>query len=356
MKNLHIQDTDKFIESYIEFVNKHFNQKSHLFAVLHKNKNERFNNEYDNIQYLNYKLSDFLLLIMFMYKAEKIFLHGLFNNKVVLLLFIQPWLLRKCNWVMWGGDLYRFKKRKNRFKSNVYEVIRKAVISNFGGLITQVKGDYELAKKWYGVKGKHYYSFMYPSNLYKQYDFPLVNKDIEEIHIQVGNSADPTNNHIEVFDLLKQLKVKSFKIICPLSYPSSSENQKYKVRVIEEGKKLFGDRFIPLLEYISFEDYLELLSKIDIAIFNHDRQQALGNITTLLGLGKKIYIREEITTWNFAQDHNLKLYSINNNNNNNNLNFLEPITSSIRRKNIENIKKSFSESKLIEDLKKIFID
>lgn len=36
-----------------------------------------------------------------------------------------------------------------------------------------------------------------------------------------------------------------------------------------------------------FEEYLGLLAKIDIAILNHKRQQAMGNITTLLGLGKK---------------------------------------------------------------------
>jgi len=31
------------------------------------------------------------------------------------------------------------------------------------------------------------------------------------------------------------------------------------------------------------DEYLNLLAKIDIAIFNHKRKQAMGNITTLLG-------------------------------------------------------------------------
>ena len=46
-----------------------------------------------------------------------------------------------------------------------------------------------------------------------------------------------------------------------------------------------------------FERYIELLSDIDIAVFNHNRQQGLGNTTTLLGLGKKVYLRSDTTTW-----------------------------------------------------------
>jgi hypothetical protein len=32
-----------------------------------------------------------------------------------------------------------------------------------------------------------------------------------------------------------------------------------------------------------FDEYLNLLAKVDIVIFKHKRQQAMGNITTLLG-------------------------------------------------------------------------
>ena len=39
------------------------------------------------------------------------------------------------------------------------------------------------------------------------------------------------------------------------------------------------------------------LGRIDIAIFNHRRQQGMGNIITLLGLGKKVYVRTDTTTW-----------------------------------------------------------
>lgn len=138
-------------------------------------------------------------------------------------------------------------------------------------------------------------------------------------------------------------------IICPLSYAHES-NPEYKAMVINKGKELFGEKFIPLTEFMPFEKYLEILDKVDIAIFNHKRQQALGNITTLLGLGKKVYIREEITTWQFCKDHDLKVYSANVNYDD----LFEEMDEGIRQKNIENVKSKFSEEKLVEDLKQIF--
>ena len=44
-----------------------------------------------------------------------------------------------------------------------------------------------------------------------------------------------------------------------------------------------------------FNQYLEFLGKIDIAIFNHRRQQGFGNAITLLGLGKKVYLNSVST-------------------------------------------------------------
>ena len=35
------------------------------------------------------------------------------------------------------------------------------------------------------------------------------------------------------------------------------------------------------------KDYIQFLNQIDIAVFNHNRQQAMGTIRSLLGMGKK---------------------------------------------------------------------
>ena len=212
------------------------------------------------------------------------------------------------------------------------------------GLITHLNGDYLYAKKTYNVKGNYFYCLIYLSNVFGNYNFEKrVNK---EIKIQVGNSADFSNNHLEIFEKLRNVKDNNIKIVCPLSY---GENNKYTKKVIEKGKHIFGKKFIPILEYLPFKEYLKLLSEIDIAIFNHDRQQAMGNIITLIGLGKKVYLRDDISTWNSLNEINLKVFSFNN----------SDFSLELLRKEeiIENnliINRNYSESKLIEQWQKIF--
>jgi hypothetical protein len=75
---------------------------------------------------------------------------------------------------------------------------------------------------------------------------------------------------------------------------------------------MFGDRFCPLREFMPYDDYLEFLSTIDIAIFAHDRQQAMGNTITLLGMGKKVFIRKGISQWRLFNKLGVKVFNIEN--------------------------------------------
>lgn len=350
MKILHIFASDenqKFSLPYINFINGHFNSSEHSFIIFGNGAKDIVCNN-NNVTKISKKVSSLILTIREINKSKIIILHGLFSPYLLLLLILNPWNIKKCNWVIWGGDLYCHILRKKTVKSSLHESCRKFVVKNMGGLVTQVRGDYELAQKWYSAKGKHYYSFMYPSNLYKEYDLKEVKKDEDKCYIQVGNSACSTNEHIEVFEKLEQYKNENIIIVCPLSYSGKAE---YINKVIKEGYRIFGeDKFLPITDFMLYDKYLELLSKVDIAIFNHRRQRAIGNITTLLGLGKKVYIKEEITTWSFCIDHGLKVFSANGKFEN----LFEEMDENEKRKNIENIKEKFSEAKLIEDLKVIF--
>jgi dTDP-N-acetylfucosamine:lipid II N-acetylfucosaminyltransferase len=350
LKYLHLIHNDKFTNPYIDFINKNFDANEHLFLIAGGVSEEIIKiSKRENVITLSKDFTSLFTLINRMYKCEKIFLHGLFNFKIVFLLFLQPWLLKKSNWIVWGGDLYYYKSRNRDIKSDIREYIRTFVIKRMSGLITHIKGDYDLARAWYGVKGKYYYSFLYPSNLYKEYDLSKVEKDNGKKYIQVGNSADPSNNHLEVFNKLSNFKDNKIEIICPLSYGGDLE---YKQNVITAGRKIFGDKFNPITELLPLEEYLNLLAKVDIAVFAHKRQQAIGNITTLLGLGKKVYIRDDITTWDFCKEHGLKVYSINNFDEKV---FLQDITEDEKKMNIENVKCYFSKEKLVQDWRKIFL-
>lgn len=174
---------------------------------------------------------------------------------------------------MWGGDFYN---------PEAQSYAKKMVIRKIGHFITHIKGDYELVKKWYGTKGRLHNCFVYPSNMYNQFDVPQ--KGEGPLNILIGNSCDQSNHHLEIIEKLTNLDDGEFNIICPLSYAG---NDTYKNEVINRGKVVFGERFKPVIEFLAIDKYTELMGSIDIAVFAHNRQQAMGNIVMLLGMGKK---------------------------------------------------------------------
>jgi len=329
---LHISSDSTYLIMYpfIKFVNQHFDSKKHFFILCSKNKDiQKFQNAVTKNIFIQ---EDFF--IKKIQESKKIILHGLWSERILRLLFLQPWLLKKCYWVMWGGDFYFPEKQS---------WIKKQVIKNMGYLVTGNKGDYEYVKKNYRSVGDRINCFMYPSNLYKEYD--VKPKAHSTINIQLGNSANPTNNHIEVLEKLTKYKDENIKIYTPLSYG----DEEYAKSVISYGKEIFGDKFVPLTELMSFERYLEFLSGIDIAIFAHKRQQAFGNIISLLGMGKKVYISTKSTLWEYFENMSLVVFDSNELEND-----LLNIKDFEFNENIEKVKCNYSVQVLKYELEKLF--
>lgn len=306
-KILHVAECDKFIPPYVRFINEHFNSNDHEFLI----KNGMADSELeqsDNVCLSGHstfsKLQHHFNLVIKMHRADKIILHSLIDIKIIQILCFTPWLLRKCYWMIWGGDLYAYKSVLKTRREKVNEFLRQRVISNLGHLVTYLDGDVALARRWYGAKGNYHECLMYTSNLYKEHKLSENTK--ATLNIQLGNSADPSNNHIEALEKLLPFKNENICILVPLSYGS----KEYAQQVIAQGKEWFGDKFKPLTEFMPFEEYLSFLGSIDIAIFNHKRQQAMGNTITLLGLGKTVYIRSDTTQWQFFEKKGIKVGDI----------------------------------------------
>jgi len=96
-----------------------------------------------------------------------------------------------------------------------------------------------------------------------------------------------------------------------------------------------------------FEKYLEFLGEIDIAIFAHKRQQAMGNTITLLGLGKKVYMRSNITPWQLFKDIDVKVFDVDDIK----INLIDEQT---QKENQEKIKEYFSKENYLNQLKNLF--
>ena len=140
--------------------------------------------------------------------------------------------------------------------------------------------DFDLLCHIYKTKGKQF-DCLYPSSVNKEQLKKLVDNSEKKYHntvnILVGNSATKTNNHIEVLNWLSRFKKNNIKIYCPLSYGDKG----YASEVAEYGRKMFGDKFVPVLNYMKSDEYSVFLNKMDIAVFNNNRQQATANIEIL---------------------------------------------------------------------------
>ena len=62
--------------------------------------------------------------------------------------------------------------------------------------------------------------------------------------------------------------------------------------------EIFGDKFVPLSDFVPRDEYVKRLNECDVGVFYNNRQQGMGNISILLGLGKKVYLREGTSMWN----------------------------------------------------------
>ena len=130
----------------------------------------------------------------------------------------------------------------------------------------------------------------------------------QKVNVLVGNSTDPTNNHIEIFNMIEEQIEEIDKIYCPLSYGIFRD---YKDSIIKEGTKRFGDKFVALTDFMTIEEYTEFLKTIDVAIFNHNRQQAMGVTLSLLSLGKIVYCKGGTTSYNSLTERGFAVFAVN---------------------------------------------
>lgn len=294
-----------------------------------------------------YSVLKHLKLLKSLFQSKQIIVHNLASPWLLLYLYLFPSLNPKVYWVIWGKDLYFYHMLKNkRFYHYIYEYFRKRVFKRIKHVVTYIPGDADLARDWYKVNAQFHECIMYPSNLFKESTESVKGKTAANtVTIQVGNSADPSNNHKFILKKLEPFKSENLSLVVPLSYG----NKKHAEKIELYANQAFPDQCITLTNFLPLQKYLELLKKIDIAIFAHKRQQAMGNIITLISMGKKVYLDPETTSYKFLHSIGLKIFPLTELN-------LEPLDEPSKLHNIERIKVFFSPEKLKIQWNSIFLN
>lgn len=297
---LHIVEWNKFTNPLSDFLINDGRFNEHHFLII---SNDSIKDEKQKTclkspisKNLFYNLKTFLSLSL---KSKKIILHG---PVLIHFLVLFPFLFKKIYWSINGYELYTIAK------DNLYSKMMRFVFKNVKGHLTHINGDSDLANSILGSKAKCTYAPMYLSNLVEttDFDFQDISKK-DKINILVGNSTDPTNNHLEIFNILENQIDKINQIFCPLSYGIFQE---YKDLVIQEGIKKFDKKFVPITEFMSIKEYTNFLKNIDVAIFKHNRQQAIGVTLSLLSLGKIVYISKKTTSYNSLKERGFCIFDV----------------------------------------------
>lgn len=125
-------------------------------------------------------------------------------------------------------------------------------------------------------------------------------------NILVGHAALPSMNHIDAFELLRDIDLRGRKIVIPVSYG----DKKYARHLIHYGKQLFGDNLLALTDFMEIEEYHNILCSCSVMIINSRYDQAFGTVSTGLYKGAKVYIRGDNNIYSYYKKNGSYIFDI----------------------------------------------
>lgn len=339
LRILHCVIDDKFIDDLIDFTQTLWIGCYHEYAFIYKHPDIEFKyihkQEYIK-RFKGHQIVDYIR----QKKFDVVIIHNLYSIPCYDLAVIPDNVI--VVWFAWGYDIYEptyhimrplikkelySKKTKqilkcggNSCRDIIYTLISKTLryrhywkmkraihrIDFFSGVIPE---EYEMivadkCNKYFRASPLLFnYTSMQNKYLNENIDQPMVSG----FDIQIGNSGDPTNNHIDVLDMLYQLNLGEKKIYCPISY---SGPEYYRKIIKQYGEKMFGNRFNSLTKYIPLDEYNEILSSTRYSIFAMERQQGMGNIFSSLWEGRMVFLSESNPAYLSLKKRGYVLYTI----------------------------------------------
>lgn len=329
MKILHCVYDEKFLDGAIRTYNNDTRHINKYIAVSNEKKRKPF-------KYIKYEDVEILTEEAFLVKAhdyDVVILHSL--NCLPLNLVSMIPACCKVVWYAWGFDFYcgsnapvkvklyhkkthdylalklfyyKFKMYLLYFKElKARKALRNALnrIDYFSGVFPY---EYDLLKRerpYIHAKPLDFY--------YGDVDFFVKNEvdpviDRHRTNILIGNSGDPSNNHIDALLQLKSVSLpKDTRIIIPMNY---GPNKDYIKWVSGQAQLLYPHNVFVLDRFLPLNEYLQLVSKCKAAIFFHERQQASDNIFMQLLYGAKVYMSETSKAYLYLKELGFKVFSL----------------------------------------------
>ncbi len=318
MKYLHIIPPSKrMMDTYIRMIRTYFKEEDHQFYFISTCPNsERVLFKYGNVHEMigKNRYEKAINLYRTLKSANHIIWHSfIYPNRIMLFLSCNPRFLKKSIWIMWGLDLHNWKLPANSIHNIIKNFLNLHCRKMIGHAIALVEQDKEYFHAQISSKipcdvvplplSEDAFALMDRYNQNK----PRANG---KTFIQIAHNAYAFNQHLEILQALKKFKDENLRLYLPLSYGNGNGNR--DTRYVSEVKAVleedFSNKYYCLSKLIPPLEYTDFLWNIDIAIFNANRQNALGNILRLLYMGNKVFLRSDGPLYNFFINHGINVY------------------------------------------------
>ncbi len=351
-KIIHVFNDDKFVDSAISIMEYSVPNQSEYYVVKNNDGDFKYVKSNRAKQLRLSSLEDYQTFVANLVKDSNqvIFFHALDSIKQKIVLLLPDYIIKV--WLIWGYDLYGnwqlfssklYEKETQKLFGKETKSLKYRLITNsfsFWLFHKTLKKKLWLPKRLNTILKSNFYTTFYQAAEKIDFVIPVVPDEyafinklkieptlstfsygtledllkdtvvenvLQSKNILIGNSADPSNNHLDVFSKIANYNFGDRKLIVPLSYGGTTE---YKERVISKGRELFGDNFEPLLDFMTLENYNEILSSCGFIIFNHVRQQGVGNIVASGYLGAKLFLNSKSTVLHYLSRKGMQLYEI----------------------------------------------
>jgi dTDP-N-acetylfucosamine:lipid II N-acetylfucosaminyltransferase len=316
---LHLFHDEKFVDSAIALFEAVYpGGNTYLLGVHASAQNLKYVGSTKNVIVAPYGSSQYSAVLSRSRDCRGVLVHFLDHNKEDAIAAIPS--KAKLVWMIWGGDAYCMTKiglydrqtaallsrisGKNsltralkstklyplycRLQRRRTLLMKRKILRRFDIVTTVVPNEYDFFRSELSLRAG-YAPFSYASIEYFLSSISM-ERTINGGNILLGNSGDPSNNHISILETLTENDIAERNLIVPLNYGCSAS---YREAVILTGCRRFGRAFRPLTEFLPLSEYLKVIRSCSFCFMNHYRQQGMGNIVFLLWMGARVYLRKE---------------------------------------------------------------
>ena len=205
---------------------------------------------------------------------------------------------------------FSLQRLKIKFSGMFRKALRRQAVKKISFFCPVLESEYELVRSSFrdSASFPKLALYNYGTNAKLFDEIAIKGNAILGENILLGNSANPTNNHIEIIDMLSRLNLGDRDVIVPLSYGYG--NNDYIRHICSFGQEKLGDKFKPITDFLPYREYVDLLNSCRIVLMNHKRQQALGNIQMQIARGATVFLRRENPVYSWYQEMGVEVMDI----------------------------------------------